>query len=62
MMNNRVCGLLLPIMLVLGGCLAQMSDFPGPYCETRPGGCCDHRKDGCAVPISSKTQADNYSN
>lgn len=29
-------------------------DFPGPYCETRPGGCCDSRKDVCAVPISSK--------
>lgn len=26
----------------------------GSYCRTRPGGCCDARKDECSVPISSK--------
>lgn len=31
-----------------------MRDFPGPYCATRPGGCCDLRKDECSVPISSE--------
>lgn len=34
-----------------------MRDFPGPYCATRPGGCCDSRKDECAVPISSKKKS-----
>lgn len=38
------------IVLVKG----QADDFPGPYCATRPGGCCKGRKDACAVPISSK--------
>lgn len=42
--------LLVCIVLVRG----QADDFPGPYCATRPGGCCTGRKDACAVPISSK--------
>lgn len=33
--------------------LGYMADFPGPYCEVRPGGCCDNRKDICSMPISS---------
>lgn len=52
--------------IVLSGCIliifnfvvpsvnGYMTDFPGPYCAKRPGGCCDSRKDECAVPISSK--------
>lgn len=33
----------------------QADDFPGPYCATRPGGCCKGRTDACAVPISSES-------
>lgn len=33
--------------------LGYMADYPGPYCEIRPGGCCDDRRDICSVPISS---------
>lgn len=45
------------IVLVNG----QADDFPGPYCATRPGGCCKGRKDGCAVPISSEFYAHTIS-
>lgn len=38
---------------------AQADDFPGPYCRTRPGGCCKGRKDACAVPISSECFKNN---
>ncbi|KAK6638876.1 hypothetical protein RUM43_007146 [Polyplax serrata] len=30
---------------------ADYSDLRGPYCETRPGGCCPGRMDECSVPI-----------
>lgn len=44
-----VVTLLVCIVFVSG----QADDFPGPYCATRPGGCCKGRKDACAVPIST---------
>lgn len=43
--------LLMSIILSING---QAIDFPGPYCATRPGGCCKSRTDACSVPISSK--------
>lgn len=45
--------LLLGVVLHVNG---QADDFPGPYCATRPGGCCKGRTDACAVPISSKSK------
>lgn len=45
------CLVLLEIGLNVNG---YMSDYPGPYCAQRPGGCCDSRFDECSVPISSK--------
>lgn len=45
-----IVALLMCIALANG----QADDFPGPYCATRPGGCCKGRKDACAVPISSE--------
>ena len=32
----------------------DFSDFPEPYCARREDGCCDNRRDVCAMPISSK--------
>lgn len=48
-----VCAALL-LCLVALETAGYLSDFPGPYCGTRPGGCCQNRTDSCAVPISSK--------
>lgn len=37
-------------------------DFPGPYCATRPGGCCNNRTDSCSVPIAGTVHIPNNNN
>lgn len=48
--SGTICAFLL---FVVASAMERMPDFPGPYCATRPGGCCRDRIDGCSVPISS---------
>lgn len=47
-------GITLFILVIGANVNGYSSDFPGPYCRTRPGGCCESREDSCSVPISSE--------
>lgn len=44
-----IAAVLLPLAAVSEG--DDYSDFRGPYCATRPSGCCYARNDQCSVPI-----------
>lgn len=49
--------LILGILLIIEA-HSFYSEFPGPFCAKRTSdgldGCCDSRKDDCAVPIAGK--------
>lgn len=51
---NILLGISVLLFATVSNVNGQVSDFPGPYCATRPGGCCKSRTDSCSVPISSK--------
>lgn len=53
--NSIALGILVLLVGIISQVNGQADDFPGPYCATRPGGCCKDRKDACSVPISSKS-------